>query len=153
MAYQFSFDGKSLWALGGGSLVLSLLIFFAGLLLGANWRAPETVATAATVPPNAGRAQAQPVPGAQVTAATTAAVSVAELPYEPPPPRAFYDTQRPQEFAAQGYASPGGAQDYATQDYAARAYAERGYAARPAAPPAYAPQQRYAAPGAGRVRG
>lgn len=159
MAYQFSFDGKSLWALGGGSLALCVLIFFAGLLLGANWRAPETTATAAAAAPaapNAARTQAQPAPGAHEAAAGVAAVSNAALPYEPPPAPgpAFYDTQAPRDYAARGYAQPGGAQgyspqDYAAQDYGTRDYAGQGYAARPAAPPAYGmPQQRYVPPSA-----
>ena len=151
MAYQFSFDGKSLWALGGGSCLLCLLLFVAGVLLGANWGTREATATTVAVAPGAARGQAQPAPGAQEAAATVAAEPVAALPYEPPPARgpAFYDPQGPRDFAAQGYAPRGvGAQEYGAQDYGARASAEQGYAARPVAPPAYAaPQQRFDAPG------
>lgn len=152
MAYQFSFDGKSLWALGASSLLLCLLIFFAGILLGANWETREATATTATASPGAARKQAQPPPGAQEAEAPAAAD--AALPYEPPPAAgpAFYERPAPQDYSARGYDPRGavaqgyGAQDYRAQDYGARPYTEQGYQARPAAPPAYGAQQRYASP-------
>ena len=156
MAYQYSFDGKSLWALGGGSFVLCLLIFFAGLLLGANWGEREAAATNVRGAPPAANGQAQPVPGAQEATAMNAAGPVAALPYEPPPMRApaFYDPQGAQDFAAQGHAPRGvgvqgyGSQGYGSPDYGTQVNAEQGYAARTYAPPAYgAQQQRSAAPG------
>jgi cell division protein FtsN len=152
MAYQFAFDGKSLWALGGGSVALCLLIFFAGVLLGANWGAREAAATTARGAPASAHGRAQPAHGAQGADATAAEGSAAALPYEPPPARgpAFYDPQGPQDLAAQGYAPRGvGAQGYGAQDYGAGAYAEQDYGARPVAPPAYgARQPRYADPAA-----
>lgn len=141
MAYQFSFESKSLWALGGGSVLLCLLLFFAGLLLGANWRAQGEAATTKKAATNA--ATAQPAPDAPDAAPTATAGSVAALPYDPPRGAAYYGPAAPQDYAAQGYAP----RDAGAQVYGARDYAEQGYAPRPAAPPAYGmPQQRYAEP-------
>ena len=132
MAYEFSFDGKSLWALGGGSVVLCLLVFFAGVLLGANWGAQDP-AQAADGP---ARPAAQPAQSA--TAPPAAGATVAALPYAPPPQGpVVYDLPAPQGYAAQGYAAPG----YAAQDYAAQ-----GYGGRAPAWPDGAQQQRYAPP-------
>jgi hypothetical protein len=136
MAYEYSFDGKSLWALGGGSLVLCLLIFFAGLLLGVNWNTRDAAASASatTTTPAAPRAPAQAPSGARDVAATEAGASVAALPYTPPPREPFaYGVPAPQDYAAQGY----GPQGYGVQGY---------YAARTPAPADYGAQQRYAAP-------
>ncbi|HEX8722794.1 MAG TPA: SPOR domain-containing protein [Pyrinomonadaceae bacterium] len=157
MAYEFSFDGKSLWALGVGSAALCLLLFFGGVLLGANWGAREAAQPDARAANGAARPPAPPAPpatGAPGAAATTAAdASVAALPYAPPPPPApaVYDLPGPQDYAAREYAPQwGGApQGYDAQGYAAQGYAAQQGAGAPA--PAWADagaQQRRAAPAA-----
>jgi hypothetical protein len=141
MAYEFSFDGKSLWALGGGSLVLSLLLFFAGLLLGANWGTRDAAASVTTAAPDASHAPARSAAGTRDAAAANAGTSVAALPYIPPSQEpAVYDAPAPRDYAAQSYGPPvADAQGYAAQGYGAQGY--------PTRPPAdYGAQQRYAAP-------
>ena len=144
MAYEFSFDGKSLWALGGGSAVLCVLLFFAGVLLGVNWNPHDaTVASAAQPVPRP--APAQPVPGARDAASTAPDATSSALPYSPPAgPQGpgYYGAPGTQDDSARWYApQQGGAQGYAAQSYAAQ-----GYAPRATAPSDYAAQQRYAEP-------
>ncbi|MDT7687907.1 MAG: hypothetical protein QOE46_666 [Acidobacteriota bacterium] len=133
MAYEFSLDGKSLWALTGGSAVLCLLIFFAGILLGANWGSHE-----AATPSTRGAiaANAQPAPVMQ-NADATAAAAVPVLPYTAPQEPVVYNLPE-----RQGYASP---QGYAPQNVGAQSYAAQGYAARAPESSDYGVQQRYAA--------
>ena len=144
MVYEFSFDGKSLWALFGGSAVLCLLLFFAGLLLGANWNSPDGEAAQTTAAPAAAQASAQPAPGAQ-----DASHAVATQPYATLPPQEplVYDRPAAQDYAAQGYAAQGyAAQGYGAQGYEAQGHAAQGYGARPPEPQVYGARQRPAAP-------
>lgn len=143
MAYEFSFDGKSLWAFGGGSVVLCLLLFLAGVLLGANWGPPPQSAAAGSQPtPDTRPAPAQPAAPAREAAVTDAAPTTAALPYATAPQQpAFYGPPPTQQEAARWY----GPQDYAAQGYAA---ARQGYGREAAAPADYAAQPRHAAPAA-----
>jgi cell division protein FtsN len=129
MAYDFSLDGKSIWALTGGSAALCLLIFFAGVLLGANWGMHETAASTTRVATTATTTTAHPAPATQNADATVAAVAtVAALPYAAPQQQGpvVYDLPERQGYAVRDYvAQGGGAQGYAAQDYAAQGYASR----------------------------
>lgn len=138
MAYEFSFEGKSLWALAGGSVALGLLLFVAGVLLGANWNAhdpaaPQTQAaapqTAAPAPPTTQNASAE-------TASATA------LPYVPPTEPALYASQGPRDFAAYEYERWGAG----SPTYASPGQAPPGYAARVAEPAGYGEPPSHAAP-------
>jgi cell division protein FtsN len=129
MAYDFSLDGKSIWALTGGSAALCLLIFFAGVLLGANWGTHETAASTtrvATTATTAATTTGQPAtPNADVNATVS---TVSTLPYAAPQQQGpvVYDLPERQGYAVRDYvAQGGGAQGYAAQDYAAQGYAAR----------------------------
>jgi cell division septation protein DedD len=142
MAYEFSLDGKSLWALIGGSAALCLLIFFAGALLGANWDSRDVAATptrgttAATTANAAAATQPANAPLNADMNGAVAAASVPALPYAAPQGPVVYNLPERQGYAAQVYAPQSvGAQGYAAQGYAARAPESSDYAA----------QQRYAA--------
>jgi cell division septation protein DedD len=148
MIYEFSFDGKSLWALCGGSLVLSGLLFLAGVLTGANWNAHEA---AAPQPQAAAPATPTAAPATQNAAALTAAAPA--QPYAPPPGPFVYGMEESRAYVAReydparadapGYAAP----RPAPRDDAARAYGSESYGASQfsAAPPA-APRDEPAAP-------
>src|SRR5436190_1806977 len=60
MTYDFSFDGKSLWGLLAGSVVLCALLFFAGLLVGVGWGEKPTAAVAGAQVPAQGAPAAAP---------------------------------------------------------------------------------------------
>jgi len=59
MSYDFSFNKKTFPLLLGGCAFVGILLFIAGLLIGANWKAEPTVTTTAAV---AGSPQVAPPP-------------------------------------------------------------------------------------------
>src|SRR6059036_3878273 len=111
MTYDFSFDGKSLWGLLAGSVVLCALLFFAGLLVGVGWGEKPSAAVAGAQLPAQG-AQAAAQPAVQPVAAQPA--SVALVPRAAPPSQepALYEDPSRQDYAAQGY----GASAYGPRD-------------------------------------
>jgi hypothetical protein len=141
MTYDFSFDGKSLWGLLAGSVVLCALLFFVGLLVGVGWNAkPPANATAQGAARDAqAAAQTAAQPAVQPVAAQPAAITVAPRAALPPAQEpALYDDPARQEYAARGYGSSGyGPRDYAPQAGGPAGYGSAGYGS-----------QRYAAQGA-----
>jgi len=137
MVYEFSFDGKSLWALFGGSAVLGFLLFLAGILLGANWKtADEAAAATPAAPPAAAQ------PAAATPSAPPAGVAYAPArPYAPPQEPVVYDWPEARGYPAQAYAAQGPAgrapepADYGAQQRHAAAPAAAAVARDVAAPP------------------
>jgi hypothetical protein len=134
MAYDFSFDKKSVAALLAGSVALCVLLFFAGVLVGVGWDAePSTQAVARKTPTDSEtQPPAQPVVAAEPAGLASSPPRASALPPEP----VLYDDPERQQYAAQGY----GARPYGPPGYAAQGYAGQDYAA-----------QRYVAPDAGAV--
>jgi hypothetical protein len=140
MAYDFSFDKKSIAALLIGSVALCALLFFAGVLVGVGWddAEPSTRTAAQKTPPESGEPPAQPVVAAEPAGLASPPQQASAPPTEP----VLYDDPERQQYAAQGYgARPYGPQGYAAQGYAGQGYAGQDYAA-----------QRYVAPDAGAAR-
>jgi cell division protein FtsN len=131
MTYDFSFDGKSLWGLLGGTLALCALLFFAGLLVGVGWSEKREAAAVAKGEAASAQTAAQPV--VQPVAAQPASVAFAPR-AAPPQEPVLYDDPARQQYAASGY----GAQEYGPRDYAPQGGGAYG-------PPAYYGAQRYPA--------
>lgn len=148
MTYDFSFDGKSLWGLLAGSVVLCALLFFVGLLVGVGWNAKP--AATATAKDAAQTAQAAAQTTVQPIAAQPASVEFTSPRAALPPPQepVLYDDPARQEYAARGYgASAYGPRDYAPQTGGTAGYGSRRYAAQGAT--AAAPAQSSVAPAPG----
>lgn len=162
MTYDFSFERKSVAAISACAVVLCVLLFFAGVMVGVGWHAKEDArADAASTTPDATRVPdartalgVAPAPSARnVSTRDAPPASVSALPQEP----VLYEDPSRREYAAEGYGPRpydvqgyGGAQAYAPREqaYAARTGARRDYAEQEGyATGGYAPQ-RYAARGA-----
>jgi cell division septation protein DedD len=74
MSYDFSFNKKTISFLLGGSAFVGIMLFIAGLLVGANWKTEPTTLAAVTSP--------QPVAAATTTTAPPAPATEA-VPKEP----------------------------------------------------------------------
>src|SRR5947209_2126488 len=150
MVYDFSFDGKSLWGLLAGSVLLCVLLFFAGLLVGVGWNtkpaANATAKDAARTAQDTTQAAAQPA--VQPVVAQPASVEFAPPRAALPPPQgpALYDDPARQEYAARGYGTSAyGPRDYVPQGSDPAGNGSQRYVAQGAT--AAAPAQSSAAPG------
>ncbi|HVF68448.1 MAG TPA: SPOR domain-containing protein [Pyrinomonadaceae bacterium] len=147
MTYDFSFERKSVAAILACATALSVLLFFAGVLVGVGWRAKDDPRADAAPSPDSTRTPARAAsggasgPASRNAAAQDAPPAAAAygLPQEPVP----YEDPARREYAAEGY----GPRPYDAQGYGgARGYArqEQAYDAQPGARRDYAGQEDYA---------